>query len=305
MGDKRSLQDVLGPMRVPFLALTPMCVLVGLGTAWWSGGGVDFGAFAAALAGALAAHVSVNAFNEYFDFKTGLDYRTRRTPFSGGSGTLPGKPHLAGVALTTGVLSALVVLALGCWFIHLRGWGILPLGLLGMAVVMAYTPWLTHHPGVCLVAPGLGFGPLMVMGTHFVLTGRYEWTSFWASLVPFFLVNDLLLLNQFPDVEADRTVGRRHFPMVLGRRKSAHIYAVFLALAYLSLITGVVLGALPKPALLGCLTAIAAVPLAREICRHAESIDRLLPSMKRNVQLTLLTPLLLAAGLIAAALFRG
>ena len=61
--------------------------------------------------GALCCHVSVNAFNEYYDFRSGLDARTRRTPFSGGSGTLPGKPELAGQALATAVVTHLAVVA--------------------------------------------------------------------------------------------------------------------------------------------------------------------------------------------------
>jgi len=76
-------------MRLSFVILTPACVLVGLGTAVWSTGEVNYIYFTLALIGAIAAHISVNAFNEYFDFKSGLDHRTHRTPFSGGSGTFP------------------------------------------------------------------------------------------------------------------------------------------------------------------------------------------------------------------------
>ena len=75
------------------------------------------------------------------------------------------------------------------------------LGLAGLLLVFGYTIWFTRDPYLCLIAPGLGFGPFMVMGTHFVLTGNYAWTAFIASLIPFFLVSNLLLLNQFPDVD--------------------------------------------------------------------------------------------------------
>src|SRR5512143_700738 len=90
---------LLGPMRLPFLILTPACVLLGVGTAIWVGGGVDVLQVIVVLVGGLAAHISVNAFNEYFDFKSGLDARTTRTPFTGGSGTLPARPDLAPPAL--------------------------------------------------------------------------------------------------------------------------------------------------------------------------------------------------------------
>ncbi len=42
-----------------------------------------------ALLGLLLAHVSVNVLNDYFDYRSGVDLKTQRTPFSGGSGILP------------------------------------------------------------------------------------------------------------------------------------------------------------------------------------------------------------------------
>lgn len=98
-----NMKGFLGPMRLPFVILTPACVLVGLGTAVWLTGEVNPIYFTLALIGAIAAHISVNAFNEYFDFKSGLDHRTHRTPFSGGSGTLPERPELARQALSVAI----------------------------------------------------------------------------------------------------------------------------------------------------------------------------------------------------------
>ncbi len=296
----KRLKALMGPMRVPFLVLTPACVLLGAGTAYWRTGQLNWTYFLLALLGAVAAHVSVNALNEYFDFKSGLDLRTQRTPFSGGSGTLPAHPELAQDALRLGIAAAALTALIGLYFISVRGWALLPLGVLGLLTVVAYTPLVTRSPFLCLIAPGLGFGPLMVMGTDFVLTGHYSASAFVASLVPFFLVNDLLLLNQFPDVEADRTVGRRHYPMVIGRRKSSLIYAAFLALAYLSLVVGVLLGYLPRPALLGLLTLILAVPTARGAYTDADNIQALLPHMGKNVIINITTPVLIAAGLFLA-----
>jgi len=88
-------QALLGPMRLPFLILTPACVLLGIGAAFYQSGRVDLLQVVIVLIGALAAHISVNALNEYFDFRSGLDLRTQRTPFSGGSGTLAAQPAMA------------------------------------------------------------------------------------------------------------------------------------------------------------------------------------------------------------------
>jgi 1,4-dihydroxy-2-naphthoate octaprenyltransferase len=141
----------------------------------------------------------------------------------------------------------------------------------------------------------------MVMGTDYVLTGSFTWTSFVASLVPTFLVSDLLLLNQFPDIEADQTVGRRHFPIVVGRRLSSVFYAVLLLLAYLSIVAGVALGLLPTASLLGLLTAAVAVPVAVGVYRHGEQLTQLVRYMGLNVLITVTTPVLVAVGLLLAA----
>ena len=177
---------IFGPMRLPFLILTPACVLLGAATASWSGAEINPYHLVLAFLGAVASHISVNALNEYHDFKSGLDFNTQPTPFSGGSGTLPKNPDKAHVALITGLISLVVIVAVGIYFLYVRGPWLLPVGLLGIVTIVAYTKWITKNPILCLIAPGLGFGPLMVMGTDFALSGSYSWTSFVASMVPFF-----------------------------------------------------------------------------------------------------------------------
>jgi len=294
-----NLKAFFGPMKPAFLILTPACVLLGLGTAvWTSSQPVSFVYLLLVLVGATSAHISVNAFNEYYDFKSGLDLVTQRTPFSGGSGALPKRPDMAGTALVTAWATLGITAMIGLYFVAVRGLGLLPLGILGLVVVVAYTNWGTRRPLVCLIMPGLGFGPLMVMGTDFVLTGQYSWTAFIASLVPFFLVNNLLLLNQFPDLEADRSVGRNHLLIVAGKRKSGYVYIFMLILAYLVIGLGVYARQMPPATLIAFLTAAIAIPLIRGVWKYAENSGRLLPYLGMNVAVNILTPVLMAAGMM-------
>jgi 1,4-dihydroxy-2-naphthoate octaprenyltransferase len=288
---------MFGPMRVPFLALTLACVALGVATAYHATGRVAWEYAAPAFVAALAAHVSVNALNEYLDFRSGLDLRTRRTPFSGGSGALPADPSAAPLALALAVVSLAIAIACGLWLVVARGSALLPLGVAGVALVLGYTSWLTRNPYACLVAPGLGFGPLVVVGTHIAVAGRYDSVAGVASLVPFFLVDALLLLNQFPDVEADREAGRRHLPIVWGRPRAARVLVALYALAYGSLLGGVLAGTLPLLCLLGLATAPLAFAAARGAIRHADEPQSLLPAMGRNVIVNLATPVLVAIGL--------
>ena len=292
-----SLRNLAGPMRPSFLLLALACVVLGWASADWTSGSVSVHQLILVFVGGLCAHISVNAFNEYWDFRTGLDARTERTPFSGGSGTLQANPELAGQALGTAVVTFVVTAAIGLYFIYARGYGLLPLGIAGLVVIFLYTRWLTHVPFLCLVAPGLGFGTLMVMGVDFALSGSYSWTAFIASCVPFFLVNDLLLLNQFPDVEADRSVGRKHFPITIGRPASSLIYGSFLLAAHISIVVGVILRWLPATCLVALIGLAMAIPAMVGAYRHAEDMKRLIPFLALNVGINIVTPLLVAVGL--------
>ena len=288
---------ILGPMRVPFLILAPACALLGIASADWTAGSMQALHIVLVLIGAVAAHISVNALNEYYDFVSGLDFKTQRTPFSGGSGTLPASPGKARYALITGWVALGIAALIGIYFVALWGLWLLPLGLLGIIIILAYTPLLNRNVILCLVAPGLGFGTLMVMGSAFALTGSYSWTAFFASLVPFFLVSNLLLLNQFPDVDADREIGRRTLPITAGRKTAALVYGAFLLLTYLSIVLGVLLGYLPPLSLLGLGTLLLAVPAAMNAYRFADDIGKLIPAMGMNVLINILTPVLVAIGL--------
>lgn len=291
------LRTLLGTIRLPFLLLTPACVSVGIGTAYWQTGSLNGFYVLLIIIGALTAHISVNVFNEYFDSKSGLDSKTIRTPFSGGSGALQANPSLSNVALRLAWFTLGVTASIGIFFVSVLGWQLLPLGLLGLLLLATYTTWWVYNPWLCLIAPGLGFGVLMVIGTHFVLTGEYSSVALVASLPVTLLVSGLLLLNQFPDVEADESIGRKHLPIILGFQNSAWVLGGFYLLTYLIVIISVLLKILP----IYCLLSLATAPLAWKAFRGAKSfkgnIPQLIPAMGMNVVVTLLTPVLLAAGL--------
>ncbi len=287
-------------MRVPFLLLTPVCVALGAAAAYFGQGAFRADWFLLALAGGLCAHISVNAINEYEDFKSGLDLRTTRTPFSGGSGTLPGNPEKAHWAAAIGGATLLLTILVGVFFLWARGAGLLLIGIPGVFAVVLYTRWLTRDPLLCLLAPGIGFGPCMVMGVGYVMTGVYGAAAFSASLVPFFLVSNLLLINQFPDIEPDAGAGRRHLMIAYGKRAGVIVYVAFLAGTYLSVLAAWLAGWFPAASLAALLTAPLAAHTAAGVAKHRDGgIETLLPYMGRNVIITLSTPALLALGLLA------
>ena len=290
------LVSVFKSSRANFLTLPPVCVFLGSAVAYRLTGHLRILDVLLVLLGALMAHASVNLLNEYQDFTSGLDAMTVKTPFSGGSGALQAYPEAAALTLSAAVFSFVLTAAVGIYFLYVHGLALLPLGILGLLIIAIYTNWITHYPLLCLIAPGLGFGPLMVMGTSFVLMNHYSWAAFLASLTPFFLVSELLLINQFPDVEADKQVGRRHFPITLGRGPSARIYVAFLLLAFAPIAVGIGIGLFPRMTLLGLIPLLAALPLAFQVLRKAEKPRELTPYLGMNVAVIMATITLFAIG---------
>lgn len=289
---------VIGVTRPNFLILTPVCVSLGVGSVLLSGHPVSWHLLAIVILGALMAHISVNALNEYTDFHSGLDAKTERTPFSGGSGTLVLQPNLAPYALRVGVVSLLITLGCGLYLIQVIGWGLIPIGLLGILIIITYTSWINRSRFLVLIASGFCFGPLMVVGTHFSLTGQFSSTALLLSLVPFFFVNNLLLLNQIPDIEPDKSVGRDNYAIAFNSQQRALLFLGFCISAYVSVILGTLLGLLPPASLISLITAVLVYQIYIVIRDHEGTTDLLIPSLGKNVLLTLITPVLVFLGIL-------
>jgi len=129
-----SIGPWLGVARAPFLALPLTLVASGAAAAAYDGRASWTASILAAI-GLVALHAAVNAFNEASDFRTRIDFHTERTPFSGGSGTLP-----------SGALPRRAALAVG-WGGTLVGAALVQDGRIGPAAWAASVPafWMTFN----------------------------------------------------------------------------------------------------------------------------------------------------------------
>jgi 1,4-dihydroxy-2-naphthoate octaprenyltransferase len=292
-----NLTTILQSTRPAFLVLPIVCVLLGLSLAPTET--YDLTVIGLITAAAFCSHISVNALNEYFDFKSGLDFKTRKTPFSGGSGALPNNPDSAKAVFYLGVFSLLITVMIGFYFVAFKTLAILPLGLAGATLVITYTQWINRSPLICLIAPGVGFGLLMITGTYLLLVGEYAISVWLVALVPFFLINNLLLLNQYPDTTADAEVGRRTFPIAFGFNISHRVYALFALTSYSLIPVLTALDYLPKLAMVALLPSLLSLFAWSGARQYAGDIGEHPKYLAANVMATLLVPLLLAMALIA------
>lgn len=293
-----NLKAYAGMARAPFLVLPVTLILCGAGAAAVEGT-VRWDRSLLALLGLVAAHIAVNSLNEWSDMRRGIDLNTVRTPFSGGSGTLPAGAAPLGAALGLGVATSLLALAIGLWFLWAVGWGFLPFLLVGAFFVTGYTDALARI-GIGEIAAGLGLGGLAVSGTVFVQEGSLGAVGVAASVPAFLMTFNLLLLNEFPDEAADREGGRRNLVLMLGRPGAARVYALAGLLVPVWIVVAAILGMLPAWALLGAPPSLLLVPPLRwAFSRPEEAVP--LPALGANVNWNLATNTLLGTGLFLAA----
>lgn len=292
------LGPVLGVARVPFLALPVTLGLVGVAAAALTGP-VDPVRAVVATVGLVAAHVAVNALNEARDYETGIDLETDRTPFSGGSGTLPAGELSPTTARRVGYVALAVAGLVGLWVVSLVGLVLVPVIALGALTVVAYTPVFTKY-GLGEVAAGLGLGALPVVGVGVVLTGRLTPELVAAAVPPFFLTFDLLLLNEFPDLRADRRGGRRNLLHRFGLHTGGRVYTLAGVAAGLSVVVAVAIGRLPMTALVALVPFVLFARSARWALTEP-STDVPTAPLRANVAWILATNAALAGGVAAAA----
>ena len=280
-----SLKTYFDETRPPFLLLTPVTYSVGIASAYITG---NFDVFRAllGLVGALLAHISINVINDYFDYKSGLDLTTKPTPFSGGSGMLPSGTLESKNVYRFAMGSLIIGGAIGLYFAYTMGWMLLPLVAAVAISIYFYTPAFSHWYIGELVT-GINFGPLMVLGGYFIMTGEYSYNALAAGVIPGILVGTLLYLNEFPDMDADKGVGRRNLVISLGLEKASKVYVALIASTFAWVVVAIALRLLPVTVLVTFITLPTALKATKGVLRDHSDIGKLIPAMGANVTLTL------------------
>ncbi|MDD4874283.1 MAG: prenyltransferase [Dehalococcoidales bacterium] len=287
--------------RPQFLTLSIVLTFLGTSIAWYYGY-FNFGYALLAGFGLVLTHGSVNAINDYFDYKSGIDLNVKRTPFSGGSGLVPEGKITSKQALWVGIVTSLVALAIGIFFVIVSGWQLIPLILIAALCMILYTPVIlkTYWPEW---SPGLGLGILPILGFYFIQAGEYSWIVLVASIPSGIMVHNLLLINEFPDVEADRIGGRRTTPVVFGLETASKVYIVATIAIYAwivgCVIATLVTGSVVMPVY--CLIALLSLPFALKAVqgsRQYNDMSKLVPALANNVIFIMLTHILLGIGYI-------
>ncbi|MFQ5761440.1 MAG: prenyltransferase [Candidatus Bathyarchaeia archaeon] len=280
---------------------------VGGAAAWYATGMFEAGFFALTMLAAICLDGANHMFNDHFDYKSGNDLRMKHSnPFAGG-----------GRVLTRGLIDPtlhfrvalgflIVGVAVGLYLVATRGLMVLILGLIGVVSLYFYVgpPFRWAYRGIGEALVGLNFGVLIVLGAYYVQTLRLDVQPALISIPIALLITAVLWINEFPDMEADISVGKRTLVGRLGPRRAVQAYSGMLLAAFGFLAAAVGLGLLP----LLTLSAFITLPIALKAIQHARrnwaDADALTPANAATVQLHLLFGVIIVISYLAAA-FTG
>ncbi|MCB9438122.1 MAG: 1,4-dihydroxy-2-naphthoate octaprenyltransferase [Anaerolineales bacterium] len=192
-----------------------------------------------ALLGVLFLQISANMLNEYFDYAKGSDsQKTHGLGMILARGLLTPRQVLAG-----GIVTLLLGVVIGLYFVATAGWLVLWLGVGGTLAVVLYTagPYPLAYIGMGELTVFFAMGPMIVLGTYYVIAEEATLAAVWASLPIAFLVANILHANNLRDLEADAAEQKYTLATIFGRRFAQMEYTVLTAGAFLSV--GVLIGA--------------------------------------------------------------
>ena len=295
-------------LRAPFLVASVVPVFVGALAAWQIRSAFNPGFFLLAFAGAVCIHLGANMGNDAWDYRSGNDLAVRHlNPFAGGGrvlirGVLDPRAHLA-VALLFLALGSII----GIVLVTQVGLPLLGLGIVGVAVAYSYVgpPLRLAHHGLGEIAVGIEFGPIAVLGTYFVLTRAFDPAAIVLSISLGLLVCGILWINEVPDIPADASVGKRTVVVRLGVARATTVFTGIVLAAYVVLVLGVLFAGLTPWALLALLALPLAVKPIRGLRKAGADPHALIPSNAGMILATLVTGLLLLAGLAVQAFLFG
>ena len=283
-------------IRVRFLLASVIAVALGLALSWWQTSQINILHAGLTMAGVLALHASVDLLNDYWDFRRGIDTKTKRTKMSGGTGVLPEgllKPvqvYKAGIAFL--ILGTLI----GSYFVVIDG--IIIAGILGFAILSIY------FYSTKIVDSGLAEvfvaikGTMIVLGTYFIQTSEIAINPIFAGIVVGVLSSLVLFITSFPDYDADKSKGRKTLVIAVGKKNATNIFWIFPVISFGVIVGCVILNFFPVFSLITLVTIPLIIKSGRNLKTSFHDNNLMVPVMTKTLMFSRITGALLVIGFL-------
>ena len=212
-------------MRLRTIPVSIAGVITGTALAIWHGG-FSLTPALLCLLFAVTAQIASNFGNEYYDFKNGMDKKGRE---GFRRGVTEGDITPKAMKYATFLMLGLAALT-GCTLLLYGGWWLLPVGLCVMVAALAYStgPYPLSHHGLGDITVVIFFGVIPVTLTFWLQTG--EWsesvTLLGASLAVGMMAANVLIVNNYRDMDDDMSVGKKTTVVIFGRKVMGVVYLI-------------------------------------------------------------------------------
>lgn len=274
-------------IRVKFLLASVIAVSVGLTLNWWQNHSLDPLDVVLTFAGVMALHASVDLLNDFWDFKRGIDTKTKRTKMSGGTGVLPEGLLKPSSVYRAGITSLVIGSAIGSYFVITDG--IIIAAILGFAILSIY------FYSTKIVDSGLGEffvavkGSMIVIGTYYIQSGQISLESILGGIVVGSLSSLVLFIASFPDHDADKSKGRKTLVIAVGKQKATKLFWIFPLVSYIVIIVGVAVNSFPLVSLIVFLSFPLMIKSGLGLKKNFDSVDSLIPFMSSTLMFSRVT----------------
>ncbi|MFJ7310551.1 1,4-dihydroxy-2-naphthoate polyprenyltransferase [Peribacillus frigoritolerans] len=261
--------------------------------------GVNWLLFAAMMIASILIQAATNLFNEYYDFKRGLD--TEESVGIGGGIVRHGMTPRLIMNLALGMYA--IALIIGIYICAASSWWLAAVGLVCMLVGYLYTggPLPISYTPFGELFSGLFMGFLIILIAFFIQTGDVSSTAILIAIPSGILVGLINLSNNLRDHDGDKAHGRKTMPVVMGRKKALTFMAIMFVFSYLWLVGLVLTGSVTAWILLAFLSIPKAMAAIKGFVGKTQPIT-MVPAMKATAQTNTFFGLLMAIGLFISYL---
>lgn len=255
--------------------------------------------FVAMMIASILIQAATNLFNEYYDFKRGLD--TEESVGIGGGIVRHGMTPKLIMSLALSMYG--ISLLLGVYICVASSWWIAVVGLVCMLVGYLYTggPLPISYTPFGELFSGLFMGFLIILIAYFIQTGTVSSLAVLIAVPSGVLVGLINLSNNLRDHDGDKAHGRKTMPVVMGRKNALTFMSVMFALCYVWIVGLILLGNVTPWILLAFLSIPKALTAIKGFVGKTEAIT-MVPAMKATAQTNTFFGLLLFIGLLISYL---
>lgn len=258
-------------------------------------GKLHFPLFMAMLVASVFIQMATNMFNEYYDFKRGLD--TEQSIGIGGTIVRNGvKPK---TVLNLAFMLYGISVLIGIYICMETSWMLAVVGILSMMVGYFYTggPYPIAYTPFGELFSGVVMGMLLILIAFYIQTEKVTTEAVLLSIPSMLLVAGIMLANNIRDLEGDKEGGRKTLAILVGRYNAITILMLFFIISYGWIIAMILFGHLTPWALLVFLSVKKPIG-AITVFRKNHIPIHVMPAMKNTAVTNTLFGLLLGIGIL-------